>query len=1105
MANKASSSRLKETSDRGTAAAPLPGWIERVAERLRLIPDLHGAGKRGRRGADEAQGPVPEQSSGSVADAVRQVSERGAASSAEEGSGAGALPRLTPPGRLTDYPPPERWDDWSEYEAKSWPRRDKRNYVIVPTACFNCEAGCGLLSYVDRDSLEVRKFEGNPWHPGSRGRNCAKGPATINQINDPDRILYPLRRKGQRGEGGWERVSWDQALEEIASRIRQALIEDRRDEVVYHVGRPGHEGYAERVLAAWGVDGHNSHTNICSAGARFGYAAWQGYDRPSPDHAQAEFILLVSAHLESGHYFNPHAQRIIEGMMKGAKLAVMDPRLSNTASMADFWMPTYPGSEAAVLLAMARVLLVEDLIDRDFLRDWVNWEDYLAAHSAVGGTFEDFLRLLAEDYAEFTPELAEEESGVPAATVVEVARRIGRAGSRFATHNWRSASSGNLGGWTVSRALHFLNVLTGSVGTPGGTLPSAWNKFKPDLFDKPPAHRFWNRLHFPDEYPLSHYEMSFLLPHFLKEGRGKLDVYFTRVFNPVWTYPDGFSWIEALSDPAKIGLHAALTPTWSETAFFADFVLPMGHAGERHDLISYETHSGLWIAFRQPVLREARRRMGEEVEFTYQANPGEVWEEDEFWIELSWRIDPDGELGVRKHFESPYRPGQKVTVEEYYRWIFEHTPGLPEKAAEHDLSPLDYMRRFGAFEVEESCYRKHETPVGESALTGSLEDERGVLRKDGQAVGVRVGAYADREETRHAQEGSASEQRGVGSAASSQQLSPAASEQGDEAPHAVNPICDERPEDGPAGQGNPRRGGRTVQGFPTPSRKQEIYSSTLAEWGWPEYAAPCYIKSHIHPEELDRSKGEIVLVPTFRLPTLIHSRSGNSKWLNEISNRNPVWLHPQDAEMAAVGDGDLLRVETDIGYFIDRVWVTEAMRPGVAACSHHLGRWRREQDPPANRWATNLVEITRSRGKETGITREDGSDRQHQTSPGGLWTLRYKGGIAPGSNADPDTQRIFWREGGVHQNIAFPVHPDPISGMHCWHQRVRLSPPRPGDRYGDVQVDTRKSFEIYRQWLEMTRPGPGPGGWRRPLWLNRPLRPVQEAFRHPEADEDASD
>jgi anaerobic selenocysteine-containing dehydrogenase len=287
-------------------------------------------------------------------------------------------PEVSAGGLLTSAPPPEYWDDWVEVEPRGWPaRRVERRYRLIPTTCFNCESACGLLAYVDKDTGAIRKFEGNPLHPASRGRLCAKGPATINQVNDPDRILQPLRRVGKRGEGKWEPIDWPQAVEMIAGRIRRALEEGRRNEIVYHVGRPGNEGYVERVLQAWGVDGHNSHTNICSSGARFGYAIWQFYDRPNPDHANAEFILLISAHLESGHYFNPHAQRIIEGKLSGAKLAVMDTRLSNTASMADYWMPTRPGTEPAALLAMARVILEEGLYDVEFLKRWVNWEVYL--------------------------------------------------------------------------------------------------------------------------------------------------------------------------------------------------------------------------------------------------------------------------------------------------------------------------------------------------------------------------------------------------------------------------------------------------------------------------------------------------------------------------------------------------------------------------------------------------------------------------------------------------------------------------------------------------------------------------------------------------------
>ncbi len=102
-----------------------------------------------------------------------------------------------PAGALASYPPVERWDDWETYDAAAWPKKVKRRFALIPTICFNCEAACGLLAYVDKSTGRIEKFEGNPVHPGSRGRNCAKGPATLNQVNDPERIRYPLRRKGR--------------------------------------------------------------------------------------------------------------------------------------------------------------------------------------------------------------------------------------------------------------------------------------------------------------------------------------------------------------------------------------------------------------------------------------------------------------------------------------------------------------------------------------------------------------------------------------------------------------------------------------------------------------------------------------------------------------------------------------------------------------------------------------------------------------------------------------------------------------------------------------------------------------------------------------------
>jgi anaerobic selenocysteine-containing dehydrogenase len=917
-----------------------------------------------------------------------------------------------------------------ELESTEWPRRSERRYMLVPTTCFNCESACGLLAYVDRQTWQVRKFEGNPEHPGSRGRNCAKGPATLNQVTDPDRILQPLRRVGSRGSGTWEPVSWDDALDDIAGRIRQAIVDGRPNEVMYHVGRPGEDGFTERVLASWGVDGHNSHTNVCSSGARAGYHFWTGIDRPSPDHANAEVILLISSHLEAGHYFNPHAQRIIEAKQHGAKLIVMDTRLSNTATHADVWASPFPGSEPAILLAIAAHLVRTGRYNREFVRRWWNWEEYLAAERPdAPRTLDAFEEAFLELYGEYTFGFAAQESGVAEEVIVDIAEAVANAGTRLSTHTWRSASAGNLGGWQVARTLFLLNSLLGAVATPGGTYPNAWNKFVPRPIYMPPHPPMWNDLTWPLEYPLALNELSFLLPHFLKEGRGKLDVYFTRVYNPVWTNPDGLSWMEVLTDESLVGLHVALTPTWSETAFFADYVLPMGLGPERHDVHSYEQYDGQWVALRQPVLRAARERAGEPIVDTRQVNPGQVWEENEFWIELSWRIDPDGSMGIRRFHESKQRPGQKLSVDEYYGWLFEHSvPGLPEAAAAKNMTPLEYMRRYGSFEVRAGVGQVHEQEVSSADLDDVAEDEFG-------RVYTRTPA-----------------------------------------PVLPNVVPMGTPEPDAAGRRpiGVRVDGVVRRGFPTPSGKLEFYSRTLAAWGWADQAVPGYVRSHVHPESLDA--GQMVLISTFRLPTQVHTRGGNAKWLDELSHTNPLWLHPTDAARIDVRTGDLVRVETEIGAFVVKAWVTEGIRPGVVACSHHMGRWKLHDQGQRQMMAT--VDLA-----------------QHD----GTWKMTRRAGVKPYQSTDPDTARIWWTDVGVHQNLTFPVHPDPISGQHCWHQAVRVVKAGPGEAYGDITVDTAKAHEVYRTWLAMTNPADlhSPDGSRRPYWLMRPLKPGRDVYQLP--------
>ena len=303
-----------------------------------------------------------------------------------------------------------------------------------------------------------------------------------------------------------------------------------------------------------------------------------GADRPSPDHANADVIYLISAHLEAGHYFNPHAQRIIEARSSGAKLIVLDTRLSNTATHADHWLSPLPGSEAAINLAVAQHLIVTGRYNREFVRQWWNWEEYLqTCHPSLPSTFEAFENVLAALYDR-----------------VHLRVRGGRVG-----HRRREAGGGRRDRRGRGHSLRRTRLAVGRrreprwlaggaapcsssrrcsarSATEGGTFPNGLEQVRARADPHAAASGRLAGADLALEYPLAQNEMSFLLPHFLAEGRGKLDTYFIRVYNPVWTNPDGLSWMEVLTDESKIGCFVALTPTWSESAYFADYVLAHG-------------------------------------------------------------------------------------------------------------------------------------------------------------------------------------------------------------------------------------------------------------------------------------------------------------------------------------------------------------------------------------------------------------------------------------------------------------------------------------------------------------------------------------------------
>lgn len=240
-------------------------------------------------------------------------------------------------------------------------------------------------------------------------------------------------------------------------------------------------------------------------------------------------------------------------------------------------------------------------------------------------------------------------------------------------------------------------------------------------------------------------------------------------------------------------------------------------------------------------------------------------------------------------------------------------------------------------------------------------------------------------------------------------------------------------------------------------------------------ATPHHLRSHVHHSLIDHQHGEYVLLPTYRLPTLIHTRSGNAKYLNELSHTHPLLLCPQDAERIGVQTGDLARVETEIGWFVIKAMITEGIRPGVVAASHHMGRWRLKEQAGTDRWSSALVDMD-----ELGDT----------------VTFRRVHGVEPWESADPSSSRVWWSDAGVHQNITFPVHPDPISGMQCWHQKVRVRPAAPEDQYADIHVDSARARAVYRKWLALARAASGQ--LRRPIWLFRPVKPVLDAYALPQ-------
>ncbi len=327
---------------------------------------------------------------------------------------------------------------------------------IYRSSCKMCHGGCGVLLQL-KDG-KIVKIEGDPDSPLNRGRLCAKGLASLEHVYNPHRLTHPMRRAGERGEGRWERISWDEALGHIAGELNRIKGEYGPESIALGTGTGRHHyHFVARFANALGTP------NWCEPGTAqcfiprlnisvltygdFLFCDYYGDTAPA--------CILVWGHnpLITG----PDGEvqfTMRDAIKRGSRLIVIDPRKTETARKADLWLQLRPGSDDALALSMINTIINEELYDGDFVSRWTSGFDRLA-----------------ERVEEYTPQWAEEITWIPAERIREAARMF--AASKPAALDWGVAFEHTPNCFQTGRALAMLPALTGNIDIPGGWIFSS--------------------------------------------------------------------------------------------------------------------------------------------------------------------------------------------------------------------------------------------------------------------------------------------------------------------------------------------------------------------------------------------------------------------------------------------------------------------------------------------------------------------------------------------------------------------------------------------------------------------------------------------------------
>ncbi len=445
---------------------------------------------------------------------------------------------------------------------------------VHPTTCSECSVNCGALATV-RDGRVVHMAP-NPEHPYSRGNFCLKGiRGAPGLMYHPDRVLHPMRRVGPRGGGQWQRIGWDEALDEMADRLSEVRLRHGPEAIV---GATSGANFSRSLITALlmrsiGSPNWMINQDLCG-GCRAVSARVTGLDIDNGgDIEHTRCALVVGRNLTVA---DPIQWADLKAARKrGARIVVIDPKRTPAVDMADVWLRPKVGTDAALALSLIDTIIREDLYDRDFVARW-----------CVG------FEALRQRAAEFSPERAEAITGVAAADIAAAARIYADGPSTFLSGHGIDAFAG---GTDAFRAYHALVAITGNVDRPGGNLrtkkPKGFSNYiellhRPEFRLSPEVEK---RTIGADRFPLwagpegwqtACHNPSVIDAMLTGKPYPVRAAYISGV-NILLTYPDARRTIEALQ---SLDFVAVATHLMTPTADYADIVLPKTTSLEEEDV-----------------------------------------------------------------------------------------------------------------------------------------------------------------------------------------------------------------------------------------------------------------------------------------------------------------------------------------------------------------------------------------------------------------------------------------------------------------------------------------------------------------------------------------